>query len=99
MNPDAAVVSATILADLPQRLYRLETEDGTQLIAGLSPRIQRLGKTFKPGDHVRVRPAGHDDSRGTILGLTVEPLSPTASGSGEPLDTPAESANEKPPHS
>lgn len=85
MNLDVAVVNATILADLPQRLFRLETEDGTPLIAGLSPQVQRLGQTFKPGDQVRVKPASHDNSRGTILGLTVEPPTGT-SGSSEPLD-------------
>ena len=73
MNPDAEVVNATIVADLPQRLFRLETEGGSQLVAGLSPQVQRLGITFKPGDRVRVRPATSDHGRGTILGLTVEP--------------------------
>lgn len=91
MNPDVVVVNATIVADLPQRLYRLETEDGTFLVAGLSPQVQRLGTTYKPGDRVRVRPASHDNGRGTIIGLTVEPPSTTSAqaGSGEPLD-PAE---------
>ncbi len=73
MNPDAEVVNATIVADLPQRLYRLETEGGSSLVAGLSPQVQRLGTSFKPGDRVRVRPASSDLGRGTILGLAVEP--------------------------
>ena len=85
MNPDAEVVNATIVADLPQRLYRLETEGGTTLTAGLSPQVLRLGKTFKPGDRVRVRPAASDHGRGTILGLAVEPPptpAPSSAGSG-----------------
>ena len=73
MNPDSEVVNATIVADLPQRLFRLETEGGSNLVAGLSPQVQRLGTTFKPGDRVRVRPAASDHGRGTILGLAVEP--------------------------
>lgn len=73
MNPDAEVVNATIVADLPQRLFRLETEGGSSLVAGLSPQVQRLGTSFKPGDRVRVRPASSDLGRGTILGLAVEP--------------------------
>jgi translation initiation factor IF-1 len=85
MNPDVAVVNATILADLPQRLYRLKTEGGSQLVAGLSPQVQRLGTTFKPGDRVRVRPAASDLGRGTILGLVVDPpqSSPPSPVSGE----------------
>ncbi len=71
MNPDVVVVTATIVADLPQRLYRLETEEGALLVAGLSPQVQRLGTTFKPGDRVRVRPASSDTGRGTILGPNV----------------------------
>ncbi|MGH1348090.1 MAG: hypothetical protein ACRBN8_41425 [Nannocystales bacterium] len=77
MNPDVAVVNATILADLPQRLYRLKTEGGSQLVAGLSPEVQRLGTTYKPGDRVRVRPAASDLGRGTILGPSVEPPTPS----------------------
>ena len=87
MNPDVAVVNATILADLPQRLYRLTTEGGSQLVAGLSPQVQRLGTTFKPGDRVRVRPAASDLGRGTILGLVVEPPTstlPSPAGPGRP---------------
>jgi len=82
MNPDAEAVNATIVADLPQRLYRLETEGGSQLVAGLSPQVQRLGTAFKPGDRVRVRPAASDLGRGTILGLAVRPPRSAPSGAG-----------------
>ena len=65
MNP--AVLNATVVAELPQRLFRLETEDGTTLIAGESPQTRRLGLAIKAGDRVRVRPAAYDKGRGTIL--------------------------------
>lgn len=69
MHPvGSAVALATIEADLPQRLFRLKTEDGTSLIAGLSPHAQRLAKPFKPGQRVEVRLAPYDPGRGTILG-------------------------------
>jgi translation initiation factor IF-1 len=68
MGAKAAVLQATVVAELPQRLYRLEAEDGTTLIAGESPQTQRLGQAFKAGDRVRVRRAPYDPGRGTILG-------------------------------
>lgn len=67
MNSDPAVLNATVVAELPQRLFRLETEDGTTLIAGESPQTRRLGLAIKAGDRVRVRPAVYDQGRGTIL--------------------------------
>ena len=73
MNSDSpAAVQGTVLAVLPQRLYRIETEDGSILTAGESPENQRLGRAFKAGDRVRIRPAPYDPARGTILGLTSE---------------------------
>jgi translation initiation factor IF-1 len=67
MNSISAVLNATVVAELPQRLYRLETEDGTTIIAGESPQARRLGLGIKAGDKVRVRRAQHDVGRGTIL--------------------------------
>lgn len=63
----SAAVQATVIAELPNRLYRLQTEDGTYIIAGLSPAAMRLGAHFKPGDRVHVQRAKLDPGRGTIL--------------------------------
>jgi translation initiation factor IF-1 len=70
MNSLPAVLNATVVAELPQRLFRLETENGTTLIAGESPNARRLGLAIKAGDRVRVRPAPYDAGRGTILDRT-----------------------------
>jgi translation initiation factor IF-1 len=67
MNSLPAVLNATVMAELPQRLFRLETENGTTLIAGESPQARRLGLALKAGDRVRVRPAPYDKGRGTII--------------------------------
>ncbi len=64
------VVAARIEAELPQRLFRLTTEDGTTITAGISTELRRLGLVLRPGMNVDVRLAELDATRGTILGLT-----------------------------
>jgi translation initiation factor IF-1 len=67
-SPTDAVV-ATVLEELPQRLYRLQADDGTVLIAGPSPEAKRLGIIVRRGIKVLVRRASHDPARGSIVGL------------------------------
>lgn len=62
-------VTATITAELPQRLFRVQTEDGNLITAGASPDATRLGIPFRLGMRVTVRRARLDPARGTILGL------------------------------
>jgi translation initiation factor IF-1 len=61
--------SATVLQELPQKLFRLQTADGTVIIAGPSPEAQRLGIIVRRGTKVLVRRATHDPARGSILGV------------------------------
>jgi hypothetical protein len=65
---------ATVVAELPQQLFRLESSDGnhgqlTQLVAGPSEECKRLGIIVRTGQRVLVRRASLDPGRGVILGL------------------------------
>jgi hypothetical protein len=60
-------VIATITAELPQRLFRLQTRDGALITAGASTDAARLGIPFRIGMSVTVRRARFDPARGTIL--------------------------------
>ena len=61
-------LEATVIAELPQQLFRLETEDGP-LIAGRSEEAKRLGLQIRTGQRVLVRRASLDPGRGIIVGL------------------------------
>lgn len=65
-------VFATVQAELPTQLFSVITDEGTTLIAGLSPEAKRLGLAIAIGSRVEVRAARKDPGRGTILG----PLAP-----------------------
>jgi hypothetical protein len=61
---------ATVVAELPQQLFRLDSFDGhAQMIAGPSEEFKRLGVTVRTGQRVLVRRASLDPGRGVILGL------------------------------
>ena len=62
-------VDATVVTELPQRLYRLKTDDGTLLTAGASEDALRTGLAIVVGGRVRVRRASLDPARGVIVGL------------------------------
>ena len=57
---------ATVIAELPQQLFRLETEEGP-LVANLSEEAKRLGVKFRTGQRVLVRRASLDPGRGIIV--------------------------------
>jgi translation initiation factor IF-1 len=59
---------ATVVAELPQQLFRLETEDG-ELIASRSEEAKRLGLRIRTGQRVLAKKAGLDPGRGIIIGL------------------------------
>jgi hypothetical protein len=61
------IVTATITAELPHRLFRLQTQDGALITAGASSDAARLGIAFRLGMSVTVRRARLDPARGTIL--------------------------------
>jgi hypothetical protein len=69
----ADTFEATVVAELPQQLYRLEAEHPTQsvLTASLSAEARRLGVTVRTGQRVLVRRASLDPGRGVITGLAL----------------------------
>ena len=62
-------VKATVQAELPQRLYRVKTDDGTVITAGPSENAMRVGLPIAVGAKVLVRRAKLDPARGVIVGL------------------------------
>ena len=62
-------VPATVMAELPQRLFRLQISDGTVVIAGPSEELGRLARPIRTGSTVMVRRAQLDPGRGTIVAL------------------------------
>lgn len=62
-------VEATVVAELPQRLFRLQFSDGTVVVAGPSQAMGRLARPIRIGARVTVRRAEHDPGRGTITAV------------------------------
>jgi len=62
-------VLATVTAELPQQLFRLQISDGTVILAGRSEELGRLARPIRTGTRVMVRRARLDPSRGTIVAL------------------------------
>lgn len=62
-------VQATVTAELPQQLFRLQLSDGTVILAGRSEELGRLARPIRTGTRVMVRRARLDPSRGTIVAL------------------------------
>lgn len=62
-------VVATVAAELPQRLFRLQISDGTVVIAGPSEELGRLARPIRTGTTVMVRRASLDPGRGTIIAV------------------------------
>jgi translation initiation factor IF-1 len=69
--PHPTTFEATVIAELPQQLFRLEIPaDGNAVItAGLSAEVRRLGALLRTGQRVLVRRASRDPGRGIITGL------------------------------
>lgn len=68
---------ATVVAELPQHLYRLEAEHsaggsaGAVLTASLSLDARRIGVHVRTGQRVLVQRASLDPGRGIITGLAL----------------------------
>jgi translation initiation factor IF-1 len=62
-------VEATVTAELPQQLFRLQISDGTVILAGRSEELGRLARPIRTGNRVLVRRARLDPGRGTIVAL------------------------------
>ena len=84
-NFHANTFEATVVAELPQHLYRLEVSrvpglgeaelvSGAVLTASLSLDARRLGVHVRTGQRVLVQRASLDPGRGIITGLALRQL-------------------------
>jgi translation initiation factor IF-1 len=69
----ANTFEAIVVAELPQHLYRLESEHpaGSVLTASLSLDARRMGVHVRTGQRVLVQRASLDPGRGIITGLAL----------------------------
>ena len=61
-------VTATVLEELPNALYRVELENKRQVLAHPVGAVKRNFVRLRPGDRVRVELSPHDGTRGRITG-------------------------------
>ena len=59
-------VTATVLEELPNALYRVELENQQQVLAHPVGTVKRKFVRLRPGDRVRVELSPHDWTRGRI---------------------------------
>ena len=59
-------VTATVLEELPNALYRVELESRQQVLAHAVGSVKRNFVRLLPGDRVRVELSPHDWTRGRI---------------------------------
>jgi translation initiation factor IF-1 len=64
-------VTATVLEELPNALYRVELENKQQVLAHPVGTVKRNFVRLRPGDRVRVELSPHDFTRGRITGRLV----------------------------
>jgi translation initiation factor IF-1 len=68
MGIDAAV-TAIVLEEMPNGLYRVELENQQQVLAHPVGAVKRNFVRLRPGDRVRVELSPHDLTRGRIVGI------------------------------
>jgi translation initiation factor IF-1 len=69
VNDGGNEVSATVLEELPNALYRVELENKQQVLAHPVGSVKRNFVRLRPGDQVRVELSPHDWTRGRIVGI------------------------------
>jgi len=62
-------VTATVLEELPNALYRVELENKQQVLAHPVGTVKRNFVRLRPGDRVRVELSPGDFTRGRITGI------------------------------
>jgi len=64
---DAREVEATVMAALPNALFKVELGDGSLVVAHVSVSLRLGTERILPGDRVRVALSPFDRSRGRII--------------------------------
>ena len=60
-------VMGTVIDVLPGALYRVQLEQGSEIVAYASAKRSKLYSTISPGDQVRVELFSYDPRRGRIV--------------------------------
>jgi translation initiation factor IF-1 len=66
LDPAVSEVTATVLEELPNALYRVELANRRQVLAHAVGTVKRNFVRLRPGDRVRVDLSPHDYTRGRI---------------------------------
>lgn len=60
-------VLGTVRRVLPKGLLEVQTDDGRQIVAGLSSRVAALSVRIASGDRVALAPSAYSTARGTVV--------------------------------
>ena len=66
-NTDTTEIDGTVLAALPNTMFRVELVDGRTVLATLKGRLRRNFIRIFPGDKVKVEMTRYDEERGRIV--------------------------------
>ena len=66
MSKDVIELEGTILESLPNAMFRVELENGHEILAHISGKIRKNFIIILPGDKVKVEMTPYDLSRGRI---------------------------------
>ena len=66
MSKDVIELEGTILESMPNAMFRVELENGLEILAHISGKIRKNFIRILPGDKVKVEMTPYDLSRGRI---------------------------------
>ena len=66
MAKDVIEIEGTILESMPNAMFRVELENGHEILAHISGKIRKNFIRILPGDRVKVEMTPYDLSRGRI---------------------------------
>ena len=66
MAKDVIEIEGTILESMPNAMFRVELENGHEILANISGKIRKNFIRILPGDRVKVEMTPYDLSRGRI---------------------------------
>lgn len=66
-NTDATFLDGTVLAALPNTMFKVELTDGRVVLATLKGKLRRNYIRIFPGDKVKVEMTPYDEERGRIV--------------------------------
>ena len=66
MSKDVIEIECTIIESMPNAMFRVELENGHEILAHISGKIRKNFIRILPGDRVKVEMTPYDLSRGRI---------------------------------